>query len=163
MPAPATVARARGLTLVELLVTVIVVAILIGVAFPSARGMYLRGQVSSVVNDITMAVNIARSEGARRGGQVSLQAITPDDDANEWGPGWNVVDERDDTVLQSFPGDGDLRLDGTDDVTALVFDARGMPDVPVTIDVCSGDGGVRVAVTPVGRTTRADLTAEECQ
>ncbi len=156
-------AYARGFTLVELLITMVVVAILVGVAFPSARDMYTRGQVSSTVNDMLMAVNIARSEGARRGGQVELRATNADDDGNEWGPGWTVVDARDDTVLQTFgAAGGDLTLDGTDAVTAVAFDARGMPDVGMTIDVCSADGGVRMAITPVGRMTREEVTAEDC-
>lgn len=155
--------HARGFTLVELLVTMVVVGILVGVAFPAARDMYTRGQVSSSVNDMVMAVNIARSEGARRGGQVELRATTPDDEENEWGPGWTVVDARDDTVLQTF-GDagGNLTLDGTDEVTAVAFDARGMPAAALSVDVCSADGGVRVAITPVGRTTREEVTAEDC-
>ena len=154
---------ARGYTLVELLVTMVVVAILVGVAFPSAREMYTRGLVSSTVNDMVMAVNIARSEGARRGGQVEMRATTPDDDANEWGPGWTVVDARDDTVLQTFgAAGGNLTLDGTDEVTAIAFDARGMPTPAMSVDVCSPDGGVRIAITPVGRTTREEVTAEDC-
>lgn len=153
----------RAFTLVELLITMVVVAILVGVALPSARGMYTRGQVSATTNDMVMAVNIARSESARRGGQVALRATTPDDDANEWGPGWEVVDTRTDTVLQRFEGaDGDLTLDGPDGVAQVAFDARGMPGAALSIDICSGAGGVRLGVTPVGRTTNEHMTEVEC-
>ena len=43
------------------------------------------------VNDLVLAVNYARSEAAKLGGLVSVQAMDASDSDNEWGPGYCVT------------------------------------------------------------------------
>lgn len=64
--------RRRGFTIVELLVTVSIAAILLAVAVPSFQTMIVESRLTTQVNDMVGALNIARSEAIKRNASVSL-------------------------------------------------------------------------------------------
>lgn len=81
----------RGFTLIELMITITVAAILLGIAAPSFREMSVRNQLSAYTNDFIAAVNYARSEAVRRG--VPISVCKSNDKATcsgTWSDGWIV-------------------------------------------------------------------------
>lgn len=59
--APSREARARGFTLIELMVTLTIVAILASVAYPAYRNYVIRGQVVNATNGLSaVAANMER-------------------------------------------------------------------------------------------------------
>lgn len=58
--------KQRGLTLVELVVTVAIVAILASAAAPSFRDMMERNRLSALNNQLVSAINYARGEAVKR-------------------------------------------------------------------------------------------------
>lgn len=68
--------RPRGFTLVELMVTLFVMAILVMIAAPNFRDLLRRNQVSSAANALLADIAYARSEAVTRGNIVSICAST---------------------------------------------------------------------------------------
>ena len=61
-----------GFTLIELMVTVSVLALLLGIGVPSFRATIQGNRVTAVSNDLVAALQFARSEAVRRGENVTL-------------------------------------------------------------------------------------------
>ncbi|HSG87854.1 MAG TPA: prepilin-type N-terminal cleavage/methylation domain-containing protein, partial [Pseudomonadales bacterium] len=72
----------QGLTLVELLVTLAIMGVLVGVVFPGFQNMVARNGLATSANAMILAVSYARSEAVRDGGGVTLTAIDAADPAN---------------------------------------------------------------------------------
>lgn len=153
--------RSRGLTLIELLVTVAVSFVLIGVAGPMFVGFVAERGIVAKQNEFIAAVNFARSEATRRQSQVTVQAFDASDSADEWGAGWCVTagDPGDcNAPIMLFPParDGTLdalgALDGED---GMSFDGRGVLDLAGAgvFKLCDGAGphGRQLVVSPIGR------------
>ncbi len=96
---PATFCRRRaaGLTLVEILVTLSIVALLMTLAVPSFKPLLDRWRVKQGMGALTDALRLARSEAIKRGGNVVLQKLPNNtkgcqlaEGADDWGCGWFV-------------------------------------------------------------------------
>lgn len=66
LPVLRSLQRSGGFTLVELMVTLAVAAILLGIAVPSFRDMLERNRVASQSNDLLSGLQAARSEAVRK-------------------------------------------------------------------------------------------------
>lgn len=64
--------KCRGVTVIELLVTLTVMAILAAVAVPSFVDFVRQNRVSGAANEFVAALGLARSEAIRRAGTVTL-------------------------------------------------------------------------------------------
>jgi len=85
-----------GFTLVELLVTISIAAILLSVAVPSFQDFFRNSRLASQSNDLLASLALSRSEAIRRGGRVTLCPRDPAEatptckaDGN-WADGWIV-------------------------------------------------------------------------
>ena len=87
---PATPNRIRGFSLLELMITITVMAILLAIAVPSFRDVIHRNQVSSASNAMLASLNYARSEAITRGQLVS---ICPGDQTAGCTSGGTVYDQ----------------------------------------------------------------------
>ena len=77
----------RGFTLIELMVTVAVAAILVAVAAPSFQAFFNRNRIATVTNDYIAAINYARSEAVKGGGNATL--CMSNNNASCTGTGWS--------------------------------------------------------------------------
>ncbi len=160
-----------GFTVVELMVSMAVAAILIGIALPAFNDFITQRTMAARVNDFVLAVNYARSEAARLGGVVSVQAADAAAD-NEWGGGYCVVagnpGDCDPPVLRAFAPLDDATLDGVGDLngrTTLAFNSRGMlmlalgADARVTLcgEDADDDPGREVRISAIGRPDANEL------
>lgn len=92
----------RGFTLIELMVTVSISAILVGIGVPMMTGVIERNAVAGHANSFMGSVNLARSESIKRGIPVVVcrsdapEAATPvcATSGTEWSSGWIVFADR---------------------------------------------------------------------
>jgi type IV fimbrial biogenesis protein FimT len=89
--------RPRGFTLVELMITIAVAAILLGLGVPSFIEMTVRNRLVTYNNDFIASVNYARSEAIRRGTPVSVcKSSNGTGCGGTWSDGWIVFVNTDD-------------------------------------------------------------------
>lgn len=97
--------RGGGTTLIELLVTLAVAAIIVMIAIPSFQNLIAESRATAVTNALLASIQRTRSEAARRGTRVTLCAsndgatcmTTPD-----FAQGWIIVSHE--------PSDGNSEL-----------------------------------------------------
>lgn len=77
---------AAGFTLIELVITIAIVAILLAVALPNFHDFVIHSTVNSTANDLVGALNTARAEAVKRGRPVAVIA-----NGGNWNTGWQVV------------------------------------------------------------------------
>lgn len=94
----------RGFTLIELMVTVVVAAILLAIAIPNFAVMLRKNRASTDISALTTTVAYARSEAIARNRNV---CIISKDGSDAWKNGWEVRIEGsagcDGTLLRDFP------------------------------------------------------------
>src|SRR5574343_378776 len=106
---------ARGFTLIELMITVAILAILASLAAPSFRDTIIRTRLSGYNSDLITAINFARSESIKRGVTVTLCRSTDGGScaaSGGWEQGWIAfVDNNADGVVDTTaPADTVLRV-----------------------------------------------------
>ena len=75
-----------GVTLIELIVTISIMAVLLAIGAPSFQSMIVSNGLTSQTNILVSALNLARSEAIKRNRQVAVVAET----ADAWKYGWRV-------------------------------------------------------------------------
>ncbi|HZF28854.1 MAG TPA: GspH/FimT family pseudopilin [Gammaproteobacteria bacterium] len=92
--------RARGFTLWELLCTTTLVGVVLGLAVPSVRVVALDGRRTAEINELVLAVQLARSEAAKLGRPVvvckSADGLRCAGDDLRFDSGWIVFVNTDD-------------------------------------------------------------------
>lgn len=160
--------KATGFTVIELLVSLAIAGVLIGIGLPAFNGFIVQQRLTSDANSFAGAIAYARSESTRRGDTVSLQAIGSDG-ANEWGEGFCVVVGNpgdcnaplriyDPANLSTINGQGAL-----DGITSLSFNGRGLFTLGASgqLDLCSNDTledpGRQLDISVIGRLNISEL------
>ncbi|ASJ72403.1 GspH/FimT family pseudopilin [Granulosicoccus antarcticus] len=83
--------QARGFTLMELLITVSVAAILMATAAPGFQSLIQQSKQESRVNELTGALYYARSEAIKRSSRISVCARSSNTSCGtNWDKGWIV-------------------------------------------------------------------------
>ena len=79
-----------GFTIIELMVTLVVLAIVIAIAVPSFTGIIQRNTSVAIGEEFVTALNFARVEALKRRSSVSLCPSNDDGTAcgNNWSDGW---------------------------------------------------------------------------
>ncbi|MCC6715663.1 MAG: GspH/FimT family pseudopilin, partial [Gammaproteobacteria bacterium] len=102
----------RGYTLLELLATVTVLGVLLGVGVPNLFSLIEQNRLTTDANNLVVSLNYARSEAIRRNSMVSVCPSADGDDCNSdsWTAGGIV-----------FTDGGTLgTVDGTDTVLKVI-------------------------------------------
>lgn len=99
VPARGAPGTARGFTLVELMVTIALIAIMLSIAAPSFVSFQRNSELTSIANNFLAALNAARTEAMKRN---MFAMVMPANNDNDWSQGWTVfVDANDNGVFDS--------------------------------------------------------------
>lgn len=112
--------KTRGFTMIELMVTVAVLAILAAVAIPSFTSTIERWRVRNTTEDFQSSFYLARSEAIKLGGDVQMQPL----DGSNWGNGWKVIDTQTGQDLKEVSSSQKITITG--DRTEVKFNRWGM-------------------------------------
>jgi len=85
-----------GFTLLELMITVAIAGILLGVGVPSLRNMMINNRVTSYSNDFTSSLYLTRSEAVKRGTRVTMCKSTNGTACaagGDWQQGWVIFED----------------------------------------------------------------------
>lgn len=145
-----------GLTLIELLTTIAIVALLAVVAVPSFKGMTTNNRMVSAINELVADLQYARSEAIKRGRTITLCAANNRFNncasSSDWSNGWLVRDAAGTPkVLRIHEAlDGGDTLSETDLVSGdtagvIAFSRNGFSRNARTLVICPPDTDARKA------------------
>jgi type IV fimbrial biogenesis protein FimT len=163
----------RGFTLVELMVTLAVLSIVLGVGIPAFQGLINNGRLTSQINQTIGLVSFARSEAAKRTATTITVCGSSDEatcNSTSWESGWlvmsdvdgdRVFDVADDELLRVGPaltGGNTLRTLGFGNAGFIQFDASGSPGSAGTFILCDDRGATEakaIVLSIVGQSRAA--------
>lgn len=167
--------RQRGVTLLELLVTILIFGVVAAIALPNMASFMQSNQITSQANSLVGALNLARGEAITRGVNVTVCSSNNQTTCGgAWADGWIVVLDTavagasppnapiESTVLQVYsPLEGGATLTGGP--TFIRYTARGLADLSADPDPyqlrtpgCTGSQGRDIDVSITGQITTTD-------
>jgi type IV fimbrial biogenesis protein FimT len=158
----------RGVTLVELMVALGLLALLMMFAVPSFRDAGLPSQLRSVANDLVGASQLARSEAIKRDAVVTL-CVSADGatcGTGNWQQGWIVLAGT--TVLhRELPAPTGYHVTPAGGSASLLFQSTGLGATPESFTVCRltptvGAQERKVTITAAGRASVHTTQAGVC-
>ncbi len=157
-----------GFTTVELMVSVTIMAILLGVAIPSFQDASLNSQLRSMANNLVASSHLARSEAFKRNAVVTLCVSSNGTTCGTggWEQGWIVrtatnVLERQQAVASGY------RISAAGGNASLLFQPTGAGSTADTLTVCRATPSVgkvqrTVAIDAAGRVTVSPSSSTTC-
>ncbi|BCO31640.1 type IV pilin [Thiohalobacter sp. COW1] len=165
---------AHGFTLIELMITLALAAIILTLGVPSFTETIRTNRVATQVNELVTALNLARSEAIKRATAVTVCASADQatcSGSNDWRTGWIVVTD-DNTNTTGSPSEntvvrvwGALKGVANDDWGAdyVRYQSTGITNVSTTltheISGCSGNQAREIEINAAGR---IDVTEMSC-
>ena len=127
----------QGFTLLELIITLVILAILVTIAVPSFSSYILNQRVKTTAFELAAALSYARSEAIKLNANVQLSQ-----DNAGW-EGWSMVRTDTNAVLRTWQRPARLAI--TANENAVTFQRDGRANAAVTFTVCDADASSQVA------------------
>lgn len=136
----------HGFTLVELMVTIFVAAVLMAIAIPSFRHIISSTNAGAASNEMLAALKYARTEAVTRGSRVAVNASS----SGQWGDGWSVMAVAasaggSDTILRRHDAlKSNYAVTALPDKTVrMTFDAQGVTGQRAVLTLTDTDSAAR--------------------
>ena len=162
--------QARGFTLIELMIVLVILGVILGVALPGFRNLTLATRLTNYVNEFVAGIYTARGEAIKRNTNVRLCAsadATTCATSGGWAQGWIVTDPND-VVIREYPGfESGFSMLESGGAHTMTFDSTGYTGAPTTFDLCRhtpslGYQGRQVTISITGRSNVTRTTPVSC-
>lgn len=128
----------RGLTLIEMIITILVLGIFISIAVPSYKGFIAGQRVKTVAFNLGAAMRYARSEAIKRGANVTLSATS-----GAWANGWTVQSGT--IILNTQEAlSSSVTVTGVGGITSLTYQRSGRVSVAPKIQIDATDSSLGI-------------------
>jgi len=167
--------RTNGFTLIELMVTLAVAAILVTVAIPGFRSLIQNNRAATQSNELLSGLMLARSEAVKRGVRVSICSSTDEATcaaSTNWATGWIVFTDDSGTSGSKDGTDAVIRawdtLKGAPTLTSatnnnIQFLRSGLVETADTFTYLAPDcTGEQKRIINITATGRAGVTTAPC-
>lgn len=132
----------RAFTLVEMMITIAVLAIVLGIGVPSMSAFIESNRLTSVTNDLLSSLQYARAEALRQRSRVTIcqRAANSDacDDNGNWANGWLIYLDDNPAATPVANSEGLLRIVSNLNAGNLVISGSAQATSYVSF---SGNGG----------------------
>lgn len=142
--------RSKGFTIIELMVTIAVLAILITIALPGFESMIDKRRIIGAAESIYSDLQLARSESVKRSRNVLVSVTT---NASGSCTGWSVTVSEGSDQLANTCGDAFPHITLTTNYSAKTFNGiRGTVGAGGTLTITSSRGlEIRIVLSRFGR------------
>ncbi len=150
----------RGVTLIELLITISIAVILMTIAVPGFQTLMISNRLSGITTEFMGTLNLARSETVKRGRPVTIcRSSNGAACTGAWSEGWLAFVDNDgdatvdggDTVLRVYSALTDnYTANGTADF--ITYDRSGMATAANTFAFCHGSDESQAQAIIITRT-----------
>lgn len=156
--------RDSGFTLVELMITVAIAAILVTLVVPGANYWITNAGLTTQANNFVLAMNLGRVEAIKRGNNITLQARTVNT-VQSWGNGWDLVEDG--TLIQRFDADSGMSFQAAGSLLLYTFRSTGSlanVTAATTFHVCGASAGEfrEIDIQPSGQVSVDSNSTTDC-
>jgi type IV fimbrial biogenesis protein FimT len=78
--------KTRGFTIIELMLTLVVIGAVLAIGMPSMANLVTSQRVKTAASDLHISLTLARSEAIKRNATVQVEPV----DTANWAKGWSV-------------------------------------------------------------------------
>ncbi|MEQ1544213.1 GspH/FimT family pseudopilin [Methyloglobulus sp.] len=163
--------NALGFTLIELMLTIAIAAVVMGLAVPSFNTAIKNNRLTTQANDLVTSLNLARSEAVKRGTRVTLckssdgANCVADGATSNWRQGWIIFTDQNNNNDYDPPAETLLKVQGSAQVQIsmagsgnvvdfISYLASGLVNLGGFITICddrAGPFGKTIGLGPLGR------------
>ena len=163
----AVIKLTQGFTIIELMVTIAVLAVAVAIAVPAYTNMLINNRMASKINEYVASLHYARSEAVKRGANVRACASSDGltcTNSGDWDQGWIVLVDATSTLLNVYPplSGGDTLVKSGLQPRSIRFDGNGMSaGFNGTVTLCDRDGDIKKArAVVISNAGRIQLAAD---